>query len=61
MVVKLFVLRGIWGRDMDMPLPPHPYHSLCLSEMTQCVTGQPESTKNIQKLMMYFISLICMS
>ena len=30
-------------------------------EMTQCVTGQPESTKNIWKLMMYFISLICMS
>ena len=31
MVVKLFVLRGIWGRDTDMPLPPHPYPSLCLS------------------------------
>ena len=31
MVVKLFLLRGIWGRDTDMPLPPHPYHSLCLS------------------------------
>ena len=30
-------------------------------EMTQCVPGEPESTKNIWKLMMYFISRICMS
>ena len=62
MVVKLFLLRGICGRDTDIPLPPHPYHFLSASpEMTQCVTGEPEGTKNIWKLVIYFISLICMS